>query len=122
MRKLHRRRKETRLRAMKAIMRSSRRRRAAEEDDAMNASDRSAHWENVYRSKGEREVSWFQETPAVSLALIEATGATRQSALIDIGGGASRLVDALLEKGYTAVTVLDLSEAALAVARARLGA
>jgi trans-aconitate methyltransferase len=80
------------------------------------------HWENVYRSKGEREVSWFQETPAISLALIAATGAARQSALIDVGGGASRLVDALLAEGYTAVTVLDLSPSALAAAQARLGA
>jgi SAM-dependent methyltransferase len=88
----------------------------------MNASDRAAHWENVYRSKGEREVSWFQETLAVSLELIKATGATSQSALIDIGGGASRVVDALLDEGCTAVTVLDLSQAALAAARTRLGA
>lgn len=81
---------------------------------------RGAHWENVYRGKGEREVSWFQETPAVSLALIQ-TAATRDSAIIDIGGGASRLVDALLEAGYADVTVLDVSAAALTAAKARLG-
>ncbi|HLH95287.1 MAG TPA: methyltransferase [Xanthobacteraceae bacterium] len=88
----------------------------------MSAADRAAHWENVYRSKGEREVSWFQETPTISLELIKATGAMRRSALIDIGGGASRLVDGLLDAGFEELTVLDLSEAALAAARARLGA
>jgi SAM-dependent methyltransferase len=88
----------------------------------MSADDRAAHWETVYRSKGEREVSWFQETPSASLALIEAAGVTHRSAVIDIGGGASRLVDALLEEGRTDLTVLDLSQAALAVAQARLGA
>jgi 2-polyprenyl-3-methyl-5-hydroxy-6-metoxy-1,4-benzoquinol methylase len=88
----------------------------------VSAADRAAHWENVYRSKGEREVSWFQETPTISLELIKATGAMRRSALIDIGGGASRLVDGLLDAGFEELTVLDLSEAALAAARARLGA
>jgi 2-polyprenyl-3-methyl-5-hydroxy-6-metoxy-1,4-benzoquinol methylase len=82
---------------------------------------RGEHWENVYRTKGEREVSWFQETPSLSLELIRSTGATRHSALVDIGGGASRLVDALVDEGYEAVTVLDLSESALAAAKARLG-
>jgi SAM-dependent methyltransferase len=87
----------------------------------MSDLSRSAHWENVYRSKGEREVSWFQETPEISLALIMAAGAVHDSAIIDIGGGASRLVDALLDEGYADVTVLDLSDAALAAAKARLG-
>ena len=87
----------------------------------MNDSDRGAHWENVYRTKGEREVSWFQETPSISLELIRSAGATRHSAIVDIGGGASRLVDALVDEGYEAVTVLDLSESALAAAKTRLG-
>ncbi|HWF95168.1 MAG TPA: class I SAM-dependent methyltransferase [Xanthobacteraceae bacterium] len=87
----------------------------------MNASDRGLHWENVYRTKGEREVSWFQETPSTSLELIRSIGATRHSAFVDIGGGASRLVDALVNEGYQAVTVLDLSDSALAAAKARLG-
>jgi 2-polyprenyl-3-methyl-5-hydroxy-6-metoxy-1,4-benzoquinol methylase len=87
----------------------------------MNDSNRGAHWENVYRTKGEREVSWFQETPSISLELIRAAGATRHSAIVDIGGGASRLVDALVDEGYEAVTVLDLSESALAAAKRRLG-
>lgn len=88
----------------------------------MSTLDRGQHWETVYKSKGEREVSWFQETPAISLALIRSTGVAPRSPLIDIGGGASRLVDALLERGYESVTVLDVSEAALARARQRLGA
>jgi len=87
----------------------------------MSDLNRGAHWENVYRTKGEREVSWFQETPDVSLALIAAAGAAHDSAIIDIGGGASRLVDALLDAGYTDVTVLDVSDAALVAAKARLG-
>ena len=81
---------------------------------------RGAHWESVYRTKGEREVSWFQETPAASLALIRAAAA-HDSAIIDIGGGASRLVDALFDEGYADVTILDVSESALAAAKARLG-
>lgn len=81
---------------------------------------RQAHWENVYTTKGENEVSWFQQSPAPSLDLIMQAGATRASAIIDIGGGASRLVDSLVEQGFEDVTVLDLSEAALAAARSRL--
>ena len=87
----------------------------------MDETNRSAHWESVYRTKGEREVSWFQETPSVSPELIRSAGATRHSAIIDIGGGASRLVDALVYEGYDAVTVLDLSKAALVAAKTRLG-
>jgi ubiquinone/menaquinone biosynthesis C-methylase UbiE len=86
----------------------------------MNDSSRGARWENVYRTKGEREVSWFQETPSTFLDLIRSTGATRHSFIVDIGGGASRLVDALVDEGYAAVTVLDVSESALAAAKARL--
>ena len=82
---------------------------------------RQAHWENVYSTRGEREVSWFQERPALSLELIRAAGATARSFVIDIGGGASRLVDALVAEGFDSVAVLDLSEAALAATKARLG-
>jgi ubiquinone/menaquinone biosynthesis C-methylase UbiE len=86
----------------------------------MEAESRRAHWETVYASKSEREVSWFQESAAPSLELIAEAGVTPLSAIIDVGGGASRLVDALLEKGFRDVTVLDISEAALAAAKARL--
>lgn len=84
-------------------------------------SDRHAHWENVYSTKSEADVSWFQETPAISLELLALAGAKPADAVIDIGGGASRLVDSLLARGFTNLAVLDLSEAALAAARARLG-
>jgi SAM-dependent methyltransferase len=87
----------------------------------MEPETRRGHWQNVYTNKGETEVSWFQENPAPSLDLIAAVGATSSSAIIDIGGGASRLVDKLLDLGFQDVTVLDLSEAALDSAKARLG-
>lgn len=83
--------------------------------------DRRVHWDDVYSSKAETEVSWYQENPAPSLELITLAGADETSAIIDIGGGASRLVDALLAKGYTDLTVLDISASALAAARTRLG-
>jgi SAM-dependent methyltransferase len=88
----------------------------------MSSLERQVHWENVYTSKDEKEVSWFEESPTVSLDLIRSTGVTSGASIIDIGGGASRLVDALLEAGFEAVTVLDLSKKALATAKARLGA
>ena len=87
----------------------------------MENESRQAHWENVYTSKGENEVSWFQESPAPSLALIAGIRVVPASAIIDIGGGASRLVDHLIEQGFLDVTVLDLSAAALEAAKARLG-
>ena len=80
-----------------------------------------AHWDHIYETKAGNELSWFQEHPAVSLDLIGATGAKPGAAMIDIGGGASRLVDALLDEGFHALPVLDLSESALAAAKARLG-
>ena len=82
---------------------------------------RQEHWEHIYTTKGESEVSWFQKNPTPSLELMTLTGATPRSAVIDIGGGTSRFVDALVDMGFEAVTVLDLSEAAMAVAKARLG-
>jgi trans-aconitate methyltransferase len=87
----------------------------------MNSTSRSAHWENVYATKGESEVSWFQENPAPSLESIDMARLTPQAAIVDIGSGASRLVDGLLARGFENVTVLDLSEAALGAAKARLG-
>jgi 2-polyprenyl-3-methyl-5-hydroxy-6-metoxy-1,4-benzoquinol methylase len=87
----------------------------------MDDANRGAHWENVYRTKGERELSWFQEIPSISSELIRSAGATRHSAVVDIGGGASRLVDTLVDEGLEDVTVLDLSESALAAAKTRLG-
>ncbi|NOJ48209.1 class I SAM-dependent methyltransferase [Bradyrhizobium archetypum] len=86
----------------------------------MGEVSRQAHWENVYTTKRENEVSWYQESPAPSLDLIVQAAATRTSTIIDIGGGASRLVDHLVEQGFQDVTVLDLSTAALAAAKSRL--
>jgi SAM-dependent methyltransferase len=83
--------------------------------------DRSAHWDGVYATKGADEVSWFQENPAISIELIKQTHASSGSAIIDIGGGASRLVDVLLRDGYRAITVLDLSATALELAKERIG-
>ena len=83
--------------------------------------DRRAHWEGVYTTKGENEVSWFQETPSTSIEMIEATNAGKEAAIIDIGGGASHLVDALLKDGYRSLAVLDLSAAALEAAQKRIG-
>ncbi|WP_183249110.1 trans-aconitate 2-methyltransferase [Bradyrhizobium sp. cir1] len=83
--------------------------------------DRRTHWENVYATKGEAEVSWYQDSPEISLAMIRAANADHDAAIIDIGGGASRLVDALLQDGYRRLTVLDLSANALDVAKKRIG-
>lgn len=87
----------------------------------MQSESRRAHWEGIYTNKSESELSWFQENPAPSFELIAQVGATRASAIIDIGGGASRLVDHLVERGFDDITVLDLSEAALESVKARLG-
>jgi len=87
----------------------------------MDVESRRRHWQGVYGSRREDEVSWFEESPAVSLELMAAAGTDPLARVIDIGGGASRLVDRLLEAGYEHVTVLDLSESALSVSRARLG-
>ncbi len=95
--------------------------RRVAEREVMSEASRRDHWENVYTGKGENQVSWFQETPALSLELIELAGAVQNSGIIDIGGGASRLADGLVAKGYEDVTVLDLSAAALAAARSRMG-
>jgi SAM-dependent methyltransferase len=82
---------------------------------------RKAHWETVYTTKGEREVSWFQENPAPSLELIALTAVSADASIIDVGGGASRLIDSLVERKMGQITVLDLSGAALEAARERLG-
>ena len=82
---------------------------------------RQQHWESVYTTKSPDEVSWFQPVPAQSLRLIEATGIGHDEPVLDAGGGASSLVDRLLERGFTDLTVLDISAAALAASRNRLG-
>ncbi|WP_306476157.1 class I SAM-dependent methyltransferase [Methyloversatilis sp.] len=79
------------------------------------------HWEDVYARKAPDSVSWFQPHAQHSLDLIARTGLMRDAAIIDVGGGASTLVDDLLARGYHDLTVLDLSAAALDAAQARLG-
>jgi len=88
----------------------------------MTASDPRSHWQTVYLTKGEQQVSWSQADPQPSLRLIESVATSREASIVDVGGGASRLVDALLQSGFHALTVLDLSAAALASARERIGA
>jgi SAM-dependent methyltransferase len=83
--------------------------------------DKRAHWEEVYTKKSSREVSWFQPSPEVSLKLIENCGGDPESHIIDVGGGASCLVDNLVEKTTSRVSVLDISGKSLSVAKERLG-
>ncbi len=83
--------------------------------------DSKQHWEQVYVTKASDSVSWFQEHADQSLRFIHNTGLGTNAAIIDVGGGASNLVDDLVAEGYTDLTVLDLSSAALAVAKQRLG-
>jgi SAM-dependent methyltransferase len=83
--------------------------------------DRRKHWDGVYRRKASTEVSWYQEVPDRSLDLIGAAGLLLNDPIIDIGGGASTLVDHLLDAGYGDLTVLDLTETALDHSRKRLG-
>jgi SAM-dependent methyltransferase len=82
---------------------------------------RRAHWDGVYRSKAPTEVSWFQPAPTVARYLIRTAGISLEAPVIDVGGGASTLVDALLVEGFKDVTVLDVSPVALDHAKARLG-
>lgn len=80
------------------------------------------HWETVYEQKAPEEVSWYRAHLETSLAFVERAAAGNRAATIaDIGGGASTLVDDLLGRGYLDITVLDISQRALAVARKRLG-
>lgn len=80
-----------------------------------------AHWESVYKSKAMDEVSWYRPHLDVSLGLIEGATPDRGGAIIDVGGGEATLVDDLVDGGYRDVTVLDISQAAIDVAKARLG-
>jgi 2-polyprenyl-3-methyl-5-hydroxy-6-metoxy-1,4-benzoquinol methylase len=80
------------------------------------------HWETVYGTKTPDAVSWFQPHAELSLKLIRATGVQTSAAILDVGGGASTLVDDLLDLGHANLTVLDLSATALTAAQSRLGA
>lgn len=87
-----------------------------------NVGMRARHWDRVYAAAGEQGVSWFVPQPAVSLQLLDAARVGPDRSVIDVGAGASRLVDALLERGHADVTALDVSCDGLAISRARLGA
>lgn len=80
-----------------------------------------AHWENVYKARKPGELSWHQEVAGFSLRLIRETGATLESRIVDVGGGASCLARDLLNAGFEDITVVDMSDEALAVARRVLG-
>lgn len=82
---------------------------------------RREHWNRVYQTKAADSVSWYQRRPDVSLELIAASGIAKDAGVIDIGGGASLLVDHLLDLGYTNLAVLDVAGAALNACRLRLG-
>lgn len=84
--------------------------------------NRKEHWENVYTTRSVTDVSWYQETPSISLHLIDRAGIEKDDPIIDVGGGASVLVDFLLDRGFTDVSVLDIASAAIASAKNRLGA
>ena len=86
----------------------------------MNGEGRQSHWQNVYATKATTDVSWFQATPSVSLDLIRKVSGSSRPSVIDVGGGASHLVDHLLIDGYDDIAVLDLSETALSATKLRL--
>ncbi len=83
--------------------------------------NRSQHWDAIYTTKAESELSWFEPTPTVSLRMIASAHLAPDACAIDIGGGESRLVDELLARGVRCLAVLDVSHAALERTRARLG-
>ena len=79
------------------------------------------HWESIYENKQPQQVSWFQEHAAMSMQFIRGTGVAKDAHILDVGGGASVLVDELLGAGYVNLSVLDISAAALHAAQERLG-
>jgi SAM-dependent methyltransferase len=83
--------------------------------------DRKAHWEEVYTTKSSAEVSWYQAEPIRSLALLREIGTVPATTILDVGGGDSTLVDAVVAANLGRMTVLDISRAALARAQQRLG-
>lgn len=83
--------------------------------------ERKNHWETVYETKNPNQVSWTQEIPKTSLEFIHSFELNKTAKIIDVGGGDSKLVDYLLDEGFENITVLDISEKALAKAQKRLG-
>lgn len=87
----------------------------------MENSNRKSHWENIYQTKNLTDVSWYQSKPVTSLSFFDKFKVPKNAKIIDIGGGDSLLVDFLLDRGYTDLTVLDISESSLRKAQNRLG-
>jgi 2-polyprenyl-3-methyl-5-hydroxy-6-metoxy-1,4-benzoquinol methylase len=87
----------------------------------METLQKKEHWENIYSTKTENEVSWFQQYPKTSMEFVGLFSLKKDSKIIDIGGGDSHFVDALLEAGFSNVTVLDISSKAIERAKIRLG-
>lgn len=83
--------------------------------------ERKEHWDNVFSTKQEKEVSWYQESPKTSLDLVAKSNIPKDAKIIDIGGGDSYLIDNLLELGYTNLTLLDISLKAIERIKKRLG-
>ena len=83
--------------------------------------DRKKHWGDVYQDKSSSDLSWYQKEPTLSLELIRSTNAASNDAIIDVGAGTSVLVDYLKKEHYTNLTVLDISENAITIAKKRLG-
>jgi 2-polyprenyl-3-methyl-5-hydroxy-6-metoxy-1,4-benzoquinol methylase len=79
------------------------------------------HWEKIWSAADPREVTWYQDSPKVSLGLIEATGIGHEARILDVGCGASTLVDGLFDRGFENISMLDLSGSALSHAKARIG-
>ena len=90
----------------------------ATEKDRLDAKN---HWEELYHSTSPGKVSWYQENPATSLDFIEKTGLPKEAPILDVGSGASTLVDQLLLRGYRNLALLDVSTKALLLTRQRLG-
>ncbi|CAM3945677.1 class I SAM-dependent methyltransferase [Flavobacterium cucumis] len=84
-------------------------------------SEKKQHWETVFTTKAENEVSWYQKEPQTSIQLIQACKVPKDAKIIDIGGGDSYLIDSLLDLGYTNLYLLDISDAAIERAKIRLG-
>ncbi len=92
---------------------------AGEESGSMT--DQNAHWDRVYNEKRAEDVSWRQDEPTLSLKLVRRTGVGHDAQLVDVGGGASTLVDHLLATGFCNLTVLDIAASGLEQTKARLG-
>lgn len=86
----------------------------------MDQTARTAHWQTVYQQKPFEQVSWFETEPQLSRALIKAVDLQKSAAIIDVGGGDALLAEHLIDAGYTDVTVLDISQAAIDRAKQRL--